>query len=141
MARRVPRAILAALLVSLSLGACDNHAPSRASQARATAATFVLTCALDRPLSAMRLLTEPLRDTFVRAGSPAQACARFLGIDPGGQSDEALFAAFRGTTVVSVTVGGGAALVRLAPPAAPQTAVSLEFSEGEWKVDGGPHAT
>jgi hypothetical protein len=138
MAQRAPRAILPVLLVSLSVSACGYRDPSRASQVRATAESFLSSCARDRPLRAMQILTEPLRDTFVRLGTPARACAGFLGLDPGTRTDVELLQAFRETTIVSITLRGGAAAVRLAVPGAAASVVSLEFSEGAWRVDSGP---
>ena len=140
MRTRVSRALPPLLLLVLSVAACGYRDPARATQARAAAQTFISSCARDRPLTAMELLTEPLRDTFTRSGSPPQACARFLGVDPGRRSDEALLAAFRQTAILSVAVRGAAALVRLAVPAAPASAISLEFSEGQWRVDSEPGA-
>ena len=141
MAPRVPRALPPVLLLVLSITACGYRDPARPAEARATAQTFVSSCGRDRPLTAIEVLTEPLRDTFTRSGSPPQACARFLGLDPGRQSDQALLAKLRAVTVASVAVRGAAAIVRLAVPAAPASVISLQFSEGEWRIDSGPTAT
>jgi hypothetical protein len=72
------------------------------------------------------------------AARSAQACARFLGVDPGTRSVADLLTAFRRTEILSVAVHGAAATVRLALPAA--SAISLQFSEGEWRIDSGPSA-
>ena len=137
MGRRVIGAVLP-VVVSLFAGACGYRDPSRESQARATAQTFIASCARDRPAAAMQVLTQPLRDSFVRAGPPATACARFLGIAPGPRTGAALLRVLQGVSVVAVDVRGSAAIVRLAAPAAPPAEVSLEFTEGEWKVDSPP---
>jgi hypothetical protein len=88
-------AVAAVTVVCLLAAGCDHPNTRPHDKARATAETFLESCAQDRPGAAIDVLTEPLQDAFARAGSPARACSRFLGVGAASQDDAALLATFR----------------------------------------------
>ena len=132
------RAIPPLVAVSVAAGGCSYRNPTPQDQARATAETFVESCARGDAGRAMDLLSEPLRTAFVRAGPTAEACARFIGIDRRGRSEAALAGALRGTSIGAVALRGGVARVTVQVPLGESPTFELGFSEGEWKVESAP---
>src|SRR4051812_36236497 len=135
------RAVLLVLAGWLALAGCGDRNPTAQDRARAAALTFVQSCAHQEPARAADLMTDSLRATFIRAGPAAQACARFLGIDPAGKDEAALASAVRAVSVESVTVRGGAASATLRAPGGGRARLGLGYTEGEWQVDTAPAGT
>jgi hypothetical protein len=121
-------AATALVLVTAATG-CGYSNPRPEDQARATAETFVESCARDDPEGAREMLTRPLRARFSRLGSTARACARVLGVGS---------AELRRTRVAGVEVRGGHARVALGTPIGQGAPLDVGFSEGEWLVESPP---
>src|SRR3954447_5113517 len=130
-------AVAAGAGACLVAGACGYAQPSTTDQVRASAATFVSSCARGLPEAAVDVLTEPLRATFVNVGPARRACARFLGIDPRGMSDAQLDGLLRALSVRSVRLEGDVAQVTLAGAAGPRAPPELGSAGGGW-LGGGP---
>jgi hypothetical protein len=131
-------AAAAVMLVCLVAAGCDHPNTRPHDKARATAETFLESCARDRPEAAIDVLTEPLHDAFSRAGSPARACSRFLRVGDPTKDDAELLAAFRRASVGTVVVKGGLARATVAAPGGTRSKIDLGFSAGEWKVESPP---
>jgi hypothetical protein len=119
---------------------CGYAQPSTSDQVRASAETFVSSCARDLPESATDVLTEPLQATFANLGPARRACAQFLGIDPRGLSDVQLDGQLRAVSVQSVRLEGGSARVTLAGAAGRRSTLELGLTDGEWLVQSPPKA-
>lgn len=136
-----PRAALLSLLAaSLALSGCGYTTPSVRDRARATAETFLESCARGEPAKALEVMSESLRASALGSRSALEVCARFLGIGTGGRSTRALIESFRGTVIEGVTLRGAVAAVRLRAPGGGRRRLELGFSEGEWLLDTPPAA-
>jgi hypothetical protein len=133
---RVAAAALA--LICIAAAGCGYSNPDPRDNARATAETFLESCARNDSEAATDVLTDPLRASFSRIGSPPRACSRLLGVGAPSLDDPALLNTFRRTKIVSLEVRGGLARTSLAPPQGARSEIGLRFSAGEWKVDSPP---
>ncbi|HEX4760520.1 MAG TPA: hypothetical protein VH256_06950 [Thermoleophilaceae bacterium] len=107
---------------------------------KASAETFVSSCARDMPDSATDGLTEPLQATFANLGPARRACAQFLGIDPRHRSDAQLAGQLRALSVRSVRLEGGSAQVTLTGAAGRHSTLELGLTAGEWLIQSPPKA-
>jgi hypothetical protein len=124
----------------LAVAGCGNSNPDPSDQARATAETFLESCARNEADAAIDVLSEPLQATFSRAGSTPRACSRFLGVGSPSQDDAALLTAFHRTKVASVAVSGGLARATLTPQGGAPSRIDLRFAGGEWRVESPPRS-
>jgi hypothetical protein len=124
----------------LAVAGCGYSNPDPSDQARATAETFLESCARNEAGAAIDVLSEPLKATFSRAGSTPRACSRFLGVGSPSQDDAALLTAFHRTKIASVAVSGGLARATLASPEGTRPHIDLRFSGGDWRVESAPRS-
>jgi hypothetical protein len=126
------------LAACLAVAGCGYANPHPRDQAKASAKTFLESCARNDSLAAIDVLTEPLQASFSRAGSTSHACSRFLGVGAASQEEAALLTAFRRTRIASLEVQGGLARASLVPPEGKRSKLDLRFADGEWKVESPP---
>ena|SRR2546423_1892250 len=122
--------------VALALAGCGQRAATPAQQARDAVRVFLDACAHDEPLAATELLTEPARQTFLRAPTTTAGCLAATNLDLRGASDAVARRALQDARVTVTHLHGVYAVALIAAPGGGRGGTQLDDVGGDWQLAG-----
>jgi len=130
-------ALTACALVPLLATGCGPRPGATSDEARAAARTFLDACARDDAQAATEVLTEPARDTFIRARSPTAGCLDLANLALPGLTEAQVRQAFDRARVTVTHVHAIYAEAEISAPGGARGGLQLDDVGGDWRVAGG----